>query len=76
MKGKPGELSSAMQGGITAKVEDAKAGFSDNKQPKIKILGTGELTKKFTVKVPCSASVKTQEQLDSDFASVMAYEPI
>ena len=34
----------------------AKAGFSDNKNPKIKILGTGELTKKFTVKVSCSAS--------------------
>ena len=38
----------------------AKAGFSDNKQPKIKILGTGELTKKFTVKVPCSAAAKAK----------------
>ena len=38
----------------------AKAGFSDNKNPKIKILGTGELTKKFTVKVPCSASAKAK----------------
>ena len=38
----------------------AKAGFSDNKQPKIKILGNGELTKKFTVKVPCSASAKAK----------------
>ena len=28
----------------------AKAGFSDNKCPKIKILGNGELTKKLTVK--------------------------
>ncbi len=38
----------------------AKAGFSDNKQPKIKILGNGELTKKFTVKVPCSAAAKAK----------------
>lgn len=36
----------------------AAAGFSDNKNPKIKILGNGELTKKFTVKVPCSATAK------------------
>ena len=36
------------------------ASFSDNKNPKIKILGTGELTKKFTVKVPCSASAKAK----------------
>ena len=36
--------------------------FSDNKNPKIKIkiLGNGELTKKFTVKVPCSASAKAK----------------
>jgi large subunit ribosomal protein L15 len=38
----------------------AKAGLSDNKRPKIKILGVGELTKKFTVKVPCSASAKAK----------------
>jgi len=38
----------------------AKAGFSDNKRPKVKILGTGALTKKFTVKVPCSASAKAK----------------
>ena len=38
----------------------AKAGFSDNKRPKIKILATGELTKKFTVKVPCSAAAKAK----------------
>ena len=38
----------------------AKAGFSDNKRPKIKILGTGEVTKKFTVKVPCSESAKAK----------------
>ena len=35
-----------------------KAGFTDNKRPLVKILGNGELTKKFTVKVPCSASAK------------------
>ena len=38
----------------------AKAGFTDNKKPKIKILGNGELTKKLTVKVPCSASAKAK----------------
>ena len=38
----------------------AKAGLSDNQRPKIKILGVGELTKKFTVKVPCSASAKAK----------------
>ena len=38
----------------------AKAGLTDNKRPKVKILGTGELTKKFTVKVPCSASAKAK----------------
>lgn len=38
----------------------AKAGFSDNKRPKVKILGTGTLTKKFVVKVPCSASAKAK----------------
>ena len=38
----------------------AKAGFSDNKRPKIKILATVELTKKFTVKVPCSAAAKAK----------------
>ena len=39
----------------------AKAGFTDNKQPKIKILGNGALTRKFTVKgVPCSASAKAK----------------
>ena len=27
---------------------------------KVKILGNGELTKKFTVKVPCSASAKAK----------------
>ena len=39
----------------------AKVGFTDNKQPKVKILGNGELTKKFTVKgVPVSASAKAK----------------
>jgi large subunit ribosomal protein L15 len=38
----------------------AKAGFSDNKRPKVKILAVGELTKKFTVKVPCSAAAKAK----------------
>ena len=37
----------------------AKAGFSGNKRPKIKILGVGEVTKKFTIKgIPCSATAK------------------
>ncbi len=36
----------------------AKKGFADNKKPKVKILGNGELTKKLTVKVPCSAAAK------------------
>lgn len=39
----------------------AKAGFSDNKRPKVKILAVGEVTKKFTVKgVPCSAAAKAK----------------
>ena len=38
----------------------AAAGLTDNKKPLVKILGTGELTKKFTVKVPCSASAKAK----------------
>ena len=38
----------------------AKAGFEDNKVPKIKILAKGELTKKFIVKVPCSAAAKAK----------------
>jgi large subunit ribosomal protein L15 len=38
-----------------------KAGFSDNKRPKVKILGTGEVTKKFAIKgVPCSAAAKAK----------------
>ncbi len=38
----------------------AAAGLVDNKRPGIKILATGELTKKFTVKVPCSAAAKAK----------------
>ena len=38
----------------------AAKGISDNKRPRVKILGNGELTKKFTVKVPCSASAKAK----------------
>ena len=48
----------------------AKAGFSDNKRPKVKILAKGELTKKFAVKgVPCSASAKAKiEQVGGSVA--------
>ena len=38
----------------------AAKGLSDNKRPRVKILGNGELTKKFTVKGPCSASAKAK----------------
>ena len=39
----------------------AKAGFSDNKRPKVKILAKGEITKKFAIKgVPISASAKAK----------------
>jgi len=38
----------------------AAKGFADTKRPCVKILATGELTKKFTVKVPCSASAKAK----------------
>ena len=55
------DLEKKFEAGAEITVETlAKAGFSDNKNPKIKILGTGELTKKFTVKVPCSASAKAK----------------
>ncbi len=38
-----------------------KAGFTDNKKPLIKILGNGELTKKFAVKgIAVSASAKAK----------------
>ena len=55
------DLEKAFETGAEITVETlAKAGFSDNKRPKVKILGTGELTKKFTVKVPCSAAAKAK----------------
>ena len=55
------DLEKKFEAGAEITVESlAKAGFSDNKQPKIKILSNGELTKKFTVKVPCSASAKAK----------------
>ena len=38
----------------------AQAGLWDNKRPKVKILATGEVTKKFTVKVPCSDAAKAK----------------
>ena len=47
-------------GAATTVATLAKAGFTDNNQPQLKILGNGELTKKFTVKVPCSASAKAK----------------
>ena len=55
------DLEKKFEAGAEITVESlAKAGFSDNKQPKIKILANGELTKKFTVKVPCSAAAKAK----------------
>ena len=55
------DLEKKFEAGAEITVESlAKAGFSDNKRPKVKILGTGEVTKKFTVKVPCSASAKAK----------------
>ena len=55
------DLEKKFESGAEVTVETlAKAGFSDNKRPKVKILGTGEVTKKFTVKVPCSASAKAK----------------
>ena len=55
------DLEKNFEAGAEITVETlAKKGFSDNKQPKIKILANGELTKKFTVKVPCSAAAKAK----------------
>ena len=51
------DLEKKFEAGAEITVESlAAAGFSDNKRPRVKILATGELTKKFTVKVPCSAA--------------------
>ena len=55
------DLEKRFEAGAEITVESlAKAGFSDNKRPRVKILATGELTKKFTVKVPCSAAAKAK----------------
>ena len=55
------DLEKKFEAGAEITVESLKAaGFSDNKRPKVKILATGELTKKFTVKVPCSAAAKAK----------------
>ena len=55
------DLEKKFEAGAEITVESLAAkGFSDNKRPKVKILGTGEVTKKFTVKVPCSASAKAK----------------
>ena len=44
---------------ITVETLAAK-GLTDNKRPRVKVLAKGELTKKFTVKVPCSAAAKAK----------------
>ena len=55
------DLEKKFEAGAEITVESLAAkGFSDNKRPKVKILATGELTKKFTVKVPCSAAAKAK----------------
>ncbi|MBO7721530.1 MAG: 50S ribosomal protein L15 [Kiritimatiellae bacterium] len=56
-----GDLEKKFENGAEITVETlAKAGFHDNKKPKIKILAAGELTKKFTVKVPCSGAARSK----------------
>ena len=55
------DLEKRFDAGAEITVESLAAkGFSDNKRPRVKILATGELTKKFTVKVPCSAAAKAK----------------
>ena len=55
------DLEKRFDAGAEITVESlAKAGFSDNKRPRVKILASGELTKKLTVKVPCSAAAKAK----------------
>jgi len=55
------DLEKKFEAGAEITVEAlAKAGFSDNKTPRIKLLAKGELTKKFIVKVPCSAAAKAK----------------
>ena len=66
-----GDLEKKFETGAEITVESlAKAGFSDNKRPVVKILAKGELTKKFAVKgVPCSASAKAKiEQVGGSVA--------
>jgi large subunit ribosomal protein L15 len=65
------DLEKKFESGAEITVEAlAKAGFSDNKCPKVKILAKGELTKKFTIKgVPCSSSAKAKiEQVGGSVA--------
>ena len=55
------DLEKKFEAGAEITIETlAKAGFSDNKAPKIKLLAKGEITKKFIVKVPCSAAAKAK----------------
>ena len=56
------DLEKRFESGAEITIETlAKAGFSDNKRPKVKILAKGEITKKFAVKgVPVSASAKAK----------------
>ena len=64
------DLEKKFEAGAEITVETlAKAGFSDNKRPKVKILATGEITKKFTVKVPCSAAATAFLTSSTDPAS-------
>ncbi len=56
------DLEKKFEAGAEITVESlAKAGFTDNKRPKLKILSRGELTKKFAVKgIPVSAAAKAK----------------
>ena len=56
---------------ITVETLAAK-GLTDNKRPRVKILATGELTKKFTVKVPCSAAAKAKIEAVGGSVAVQA----
>ena len=54
-------LEKVFEAGAEITVETLAAkGLFDNKRPKIKILANGELTKKFSVKVPCSDAAKAK----------------
>ena len=55
------DLEKKFEAGAEITVETLAAkGLFDNKRPKIKILANGELTKKFSVKVPCSDAAKAK----------------